>query len=69
VRDGPLGGDAGDLERDGIRLIDPDPDGQVALGRLVLEDDDMLAAWHVNADAVHLHFGEAALRQDETATT
>jgi hypothetical protein len=52
VGDRPVGGDAGDLEGDRVRLVDADPDREVALGALLLEDHDVLPRRHVNPDAV-----------------
>src|SRR5205814_6541689 len=52
VGDRTLGGDAGDLQGDGIGFEDADPDRQVAVGLLLLEDHDVLAGGHVDPDAV-----------------
>src|ERR1022692_1150486 len=56
MRDRPLRCDPGDLQRDRVRLVDADPDGEVAIRRLFLEDDDVLARRHVHPDAVDGHF-------------
>ena len=57
-----------DLECDRIRLEDADPDWEVALGVLLLQDHNVLAAGHVHADAVYAYLekivrGQASFRR------
>jgi len=52
VGDRPVGGDAGDLERDRVGLVDADPDREIALGALLLEDHNVLSGRHMDPDAV-----------------
>src|SRR5207248_6649418 len=50
MSDRPFRSDAGDLQRDGVGLVDPDPDGQISLGGLFLEDHHVLPGGHVHPD-------------------
>ena len=58
MRYGTFRRDAGDLQRDCIGLVDTDPDGQVAVCRLFLEDDHVLPGWHVHPNAVDGHLDQ-----------
>ncbi len=63
VGERPLRGQALELHRDRVRLPGADPDRQVALAVELLEDDDMLAREHVDADALHGHLDQPELER------
>src|SRR5438132_493750 len=58
VRDRTFRGDARDLQRDRVGLVDADPDGQITVGLFLFQNHDVLPAGHVHTDGVDLHFDE-----------
>ena len=55
----PVGGQALELHRDRARLPRPDPDREVAIVLGLLEDHDVAAREHVDADALDHHLDES----------
>ena len=58
-----LGGQPLELHRDGARLPRPDPDGQVAVAGLLLEDDHVAAGEHMDPDALDDHLDQPVVHR------
>ena len=56
VRHGPRGGDFLDLQRDGVGLVDADPDGQNGVAADVLENHDGHVGDRVHHEPANFHF-------------
>ena len=61
VREGPGDGDFLKLDGDGVGFRGADPDRQVAVGLLLLEDNDPLVVHQADPDAFDRHLNHAAL--------